>query len=57
MRRALPIVAAFALLTACSKDKDGVSAKTEQPAAPVSVAKVVERDAPIDLKVIGNAEA
>lgn len=55
--RVLAVCVALAALSACGKKDDGVMADAKRPAAPVLVAKVIEQDAAVDLKLIGNVEA
>lgn len=44
----------FAILCSCSKD---ISGKAASSAAPVTVASVIQKDIPVQLRVIGNVQA
>jgi multidrug efflux system membrane fusion protein len=46
-----------ALLTACDKTADQATAKSPPPGVPVTVADVVARDVPLQIRAIGNVQA
>jgi membrane fusion protein, multidrug efflux system len=45
-----------ALLAGCDKSADPATAKSAPPAVPVSVAEVVQRDVPVQVRAIGNVQ-
>jgi multidrug efflux system membrane fusion protein len=45
-----------ALLAACDKGADPATAKGKAPAVPVTVADVVQRDVPVQIRAIGNVQ-